>query len=55
MAALKFLDKRASFPNFKLMTVAASCGLTIEADRLHDSMYDVELTRDLFYVLKGKI
>jgi len=39
---------RAELSNFKLATVARYCGLNVDANRLHDSMYDIELTRDLW-------
>ena len=41
-------DKRAELSNFKLATVAKHCGIDVDASRLHDSQYDIELTRDLW-------
>jgi DNA polymerase-3 subunit epsilon len=39
---------RAELPNFKLATVARHCGITVDDRRLHDSRYDIELTRELW-------
>ncbi len=40
--------QRAELPNFKLATVAKHCGLSVDDDRLHDSQYDIDLTRQLW-------
>lgn len=42
------LPVRAQLANFKLMTVAAYAGLDVDESRLHDSLYDIELTRNLW-------
>jgi len=39
---------RAELPNFKLATVARHCGIEVDDNRLHDSQYDIELTRELW-------
>jgi DNA polymerase-3 subunit epsilon len=39
---------RAELSNFKLATVARYCGINVDDSRLHDSHYDIELTRDLW-------
>jgi DNA polymerase-3 subunit epsilon len=39
---------RAELPNFKLATVAEHCGVEVDALRLHDSQYDIDLTRQLW-------
>ena len=39
---------RAELPNFKLATVARHSGIDVDDSRLHDSMYDIELTRQLW-------
>jgi len=41
-------DKRAELPNFKLATVAKYAGIDVDETRLHDSHYDIELTRKLW-------
>lgn len=39
---------RHQLSNFKLATVARHCGIEVDDSRLHDSMYDIELTRLLW-------
>jgi DNA polymerase-3 subunit epsilon len=39
---------RAELTNFKLATVARYCGINVDDNRLHDSHYDIELTRELW-------
>ncbi len=39
---------RGELPNFKLPTVARHCGIDVDDSRLHDSQYDIELTRRLW-------
>ena len=34
--------------NFKLMTVARYFGIKIAPEKLHDALYDIEITRELF-------
>jgi DNA polymerase-3 subunit epsilon len=45
-------ERRAELTNFKLATVARFCGIEVDDERLHDSQYDIELTRALW--LEGK-
>ena len=42
------LPVRAELSNFKLATVARYCGIKVDDSRLHDSLYDIELTRELW-------
>ncbi|MDT8441469.1 MAG: 3'-5' exonuclease [Desulfuromonadales bacterium] len=49
------LDERARLPNFKLASVARHCGLQVDDSRLHDSGYDIELTRDLWLAARKVI
>lgn len=44
-------DKRPEIENFKLSTVATFIGLTSKEEDLHNAMYDIKLTRDLYYEL----
>lgn len=39
---------RGELANFKLATVARHYGIKVDDSRLHDSQYDIELTRDLW-------
>lgn len=54
MAAVKYMENRKEFQDFKLMTVAQIAGITIDKDKAHDSMYDVEITREMFRKLTVK-
>jgi len=51
LASDKLKDKRAEMVNFKLMTVAKSLGIDIDESKLHDSMYDIQLTRDIYKLI----
>ncbi len=39
--------ERAELPNVQLSTVATHFGVEVDKERLHDSLYDVEITRKL--------
>lgn len=43
---------RPELTNFKLMTIAAHAGIEVDESRLHDSQYDIELTRNLWLSAK---
>jgi DNA polymerase-3 subunit epsilon len=49
MASVKLLYERHKMPDFKLMSVARRFGIEINEDKLHDAIYDVEVTRDIYY------
>lgn len=44
-------EVRHTMPSFKLHRVARTFGIEVDQDKLHDSMYDVEITRKLYYIL----
>lgn len=48
-ATLHLMDRRAGMENFKLKTVAAALGIPYTEENLHDALYDVRLTREIFY------
>ena len=48
LAQLVLQKERHRLPNFKLMTVARYFGITIDESKLHDAMYDIQLTMELF-------
>lgn len=48
LATAHLLDERAGMKNFKLSTVAEKCGCVIEEGSLHNSSYDVELTKSVY-------
>lgn len=47
-------DRRSLMPNFKLMTVALELGIEIDETKLHDALYDIELTREIYLKVKGR-
>lgn len=49
MAALG--DRRAKMLNFKLATVAKEFGIEVDAGRLHDAAYDIELTKRIYSLI----
>lgn len=53
LATNHLAHSRPLMENFKLATVVKAAGLEVDENRLHDSLYDVELTRALFYSCKG--
>jgi DNA polymerase-3 subunit epsilon len=52
LAAQALKDKRAVMPNFRLDTVAQALGISPDKTRLHEAMYDIELTREIYRRLK---
>lgn len=46
--AAEWISYRHDMKNFQLMTVAKSAGIKIDESRLHDGLYDVQITRELF-------
>jgi DNA polymerase-3 subunit epsilon len=52
--ATEFLESElSSMENFKLFTVAKKLGLDINEEKLHNSLYDIETTRNMFLKIKG--
>ena len=51
LASQYLLAERPLMPNFKLSTVAAQLGVVVAEDKLHDALYDVDLTRDAYHVM----
>ena len=50
LASQYLLAERPLMPNFKLSTVAAQLGVSVSEDKLHDALYDVDLTRDAYHI-----
>jgi DNA polymerase III subunit epsilon len=48
LAARELMGVRETMPNFKLVTVAKEYEIAIDEKRLHDAMYDIELTREIY-------
>jgi len=51
IAAYAMMKQRHEMPNFKLMTAARAAGIEIDDSKLHDAMYDIEITRELWRAL----
>ena len=47
-------NRRRNMPDFKLKSVARELGLRVEEDKLHDGVYDVMLTRQIYRIVTGK-
>lgn len=48
LASAHLLNSRAGMIDFKLMTVARELGIEVDESRLHDALYDVYLTREIY-------
>ena len=53
IAAVKLMKERHELKDFKLATVAAYMGLKVDESLAHDAYYDIKLTKDLYYTLRG--
>ena len=53
LASQYLIDRRKAMPNFKLMTVARELGIDVDESRLHDALYDIELTRAVYRIVTG--
>lgn len=53
MAGLHLINERFDMPNFQLMSTAQRLGIEIKEESAHDAMYDIEITRDMFWLLRG--
>ena len=51
LATQKFINKRGEMPDFKLKTVCKYAGIDIDESRIHDAIYDIEITRKLYKIL----
>lgn len=52
LAALYLFGQRNGMPNFRLATVAWALGLDVDESRTHNALYDIELTRDIYDIVK---
>ena len=52
LASNELKDIRHKMKNFQLRTVAETLGIVVDESKLHDAMYDLELTKQLYYMLK---
>ncbi len=49
LAGLTLMEERPALIDFKLSTVAKRFGIKVEEKKLHGALYDIQITRDLFY------
>lgn len=54
LASLLLMNFREDIPNFKLGTIASVLGVDVDESQLHDALYDVKMTREIFNILKPK-
>lgn len=48
-------EVRETMPSFKLHRVAKTLGMEVDDDNLHDSMYDTELTRGVYWLIEDEL
>jgi DNA polymerase-3 subunit epsilon len=53
LASQYLIERRAKMLNFKLMTVAKEVGIEVDEAKLHDAIYDIELTRAVYRLVTG--
>ncbi len=51
LAAVWFMGQRETFFNFKLGTVAKRLGIEMDSSKLHDALYDIEVTKQMYDTL----
>lgn len=54
LASEKLKHIRHTLPNFKLGTIAKHFGLNLSEDSLHDSLYDIQITKQIYTILTNK-
>ena len=54
LAAYCLKDVRHELEDFKLKTVAVYLGIVIDESKLHNALYDIELTRKIYHILIHK-
>lgn len=52
LASAYIADRRAEMENFKLSTVAKFLGVSVSDDSLYNALYDIELTRAVYEIVK---
>lgn len=53
LASQYLIDRRAGMSSFKLKRVAIELGIEVIEEKLHNSSYDVELTRRIYRIVTG--
>lgn len=49
LATQYLINKRTELIDFKLKTVASYLGINVDESKLHDAIYDIYLTREIYY------
>jgi DNA polymerase-3 subunit epsilon len=52
LAVEHLLEDIPNMENFKLMTVAKHLGIEIDETKAHDAVYDIDITRQVYYIVK---
>lgn len=52
IAVNKLKGVRAEMENFKLVTVAKQLGIEVDEEKLHDAMYDIIISREIYQKLQ---
>ena len=45
--------ERSMLGDFKLVSVTKYLGLSVDENKFHDSMHDIQVTKDLYHKIKG--
>jgi DNA polymerase-3 subunit epsilon len=51
LASRDLEERRSEMKNFKLMTVAREYGIEVDDEKLHDGLYDVRITREIYKLI----
>lgn len=54
LAGEYLIDRRTEMPSFKLKRVAMTLGIGVDKEELHDALYDVKLTRQIYRIVTGR-
>lgn len=53
LAGQYLINERPSMNSFKLKRVAKELGIIVDESQLHNAAYDIELTRQIYYIVSG--
>lgn len=53
LAAEYLKERRPQMPSFKLHRVCTELGIPVDKDRIHESLYDAHLTREIYQIVTG--
>jgi DNA polymerase-3 subunit epsilon len=53
LATLSLMKVRKRMDDFKLKTVCKQLGIEVDEEKLHDALYDIDLTRACLYKIRG--